>query len=218
MVRATPLTLYQNNGALDLYLVGALPLFGAIGPGEGNPGRLFFNDGAGHFSENEHNATSVDLSFKYTSGLAQADFDDDDFIDMAVMTAPFQADPITVPSEDFVLLRNLGSENNWLTIRLVGTQSNRDGVGAVIKVKTGRHTQIRVIQAGSSFASSETPWPTFGLGKHRRAKVTVTWPSGLIETYPENPTNSLITLIEGTGNHKHKKHKDREEDETEDED
>ena len=67
-------------------------------------------------------------------------------------------------------------------------------------------------QAGSSFASSESPWPTFGLGKHRRAKVTVTWPSGLIETYPENPANSLITLIEETGNHKHKKHEDRDED------
>ena len=57
---------------------------------------------------------------------------------------------------------------------------------------------MHAIQAGSSFSSSESPWPTFGLGKHHRAKIKVTWPSGLIETYPGNPTNSLITLIEGS--------------------
>lgn len=147
---------YDQDGDLDLYVTNSAfadnGLFRNNGDGTftnvstmagvtnrlGNLGVVIGdidNDGAGHFSENEHNVTSVDLSSKCTSGPAQADFDGDSFIDMAVMTAPYQAGPITVPSEDFVLLRNLGNENNWLTIRLVGTQSNRDGVGAVIKAK-----------------------------------------------------------------------------------
>ena len=189
---------FDNNGGLDLFQSGALPLFGLIGPGKGSPGRLFMNDGYGQFHENS-SATGVDLSFKYTSGLAQADFDNDGFIDLAIMTAPFSVGPITVTSEDFVLLRNQGNQNNWLTVRLIGTTSNRDSIGAVIQAKAGNKTQIREVRAGSSFASSESPWPTFGLGKYHQAKVTVTWPSGLVETFPGNPANRLITLTEGTG-------------------
>lgn len=189
---------FDNNSGLDLYLVGSLPLFGIVGPGVGNPGRLYLNDGKEHFTE-DTDATGIDLSQKYTSGLAQADFDNDGFSDIAVMTAPYSLGPITVAREDFVLLRNQGNRNHWLTVRLVGTQSNRSGIGAIVQAKTGNRVQIREIRAGSSFASSETPWPTFGLGKYRQAKITVTWPSGLIETFAGNRADQLITLVEGTG-------------------
>ncbi len=189
---------FDNNGGLDLYQVGALPLFGMIGPGAANPGRLYFNDGNGRFTEDSA-ATGIDLSLKYTSGLAQADYNNDGFIDIAVMTAPFSAGPLTVVSEDLVLLRNQGNDNNWITVRLIGTTSNRDGIGAIIKAKTGNKKQIREVRAGSSFASSESPWPTFGLGEHSQAKIVVTWPSGLIEEFSNNQANQTITFTEGTG-------------------
>lgn len=194
---------FDNDGGLDLYQVGSLPLFGAIGSGQGSPGRLYFNDGSGHFSEDTA-ATGIDLSSKYTSGLGQADFDGDGFTDIAVMTAPYSLGDVTVTSEDFVLLRNQGNHNHWLTVRLVGTNSNRDGIGARIQVKTGKIRQLRELRAGSSFASSETPWPTFGLGKYRQTEIIVTWPSGLVETFPNNKANKLITLVEGTGNKTYK--------------
>jgi len=198
---------FDNNGGLDLYQAGALPMFGIIGPGQGSPGRLYFNDGTGHFTE-DTSATGIDLSSKYTSGLAQADYDGDGFTDIAIMTAPYSLGNVTVSSEDFVLLRNQGNHNHWLTVRLVGTDSNRDGIGARIQVKTGKKHQLHEVRAGSSFASSETPWPTFGLGKYRQAKITVTWPSGLTEIFPKNKTNKLITLVEGTGKkHRKEKHK-----------
>ena len=150
---------FDNNGAVDLYQVGALPLFGLIGPGQGSPGRLYFNEGSGHFAEDTA-ATDIDLSSQYTSGLAQADFDGDGFADIAVMTAPYSLGDVTVVSEDFVFLRNRGNGNHWLTVRLVGTDSNRDGIGARIQIDAGKISQLREVRAGSSFASSDTPWPT----------------------------------------------------------
>jgi len=144
-------------------------------------------------------ATGTDLSAKFSSGMAQANFDNDGFIDVAVMTAPFSVGELSVSSEDFVLLHNQGNKNHWLTVRLIGTHSNRNGIGALVQLKTGKNRQLREIRAGISLASSESPWPTFGLGKHRRAKITVTWPSGLIEQFPSKPANRSTTLIEGTG-------------------
>jgi len=188
---------FDNNGALDLFQVGSLPLFGIIGPGAGSPGRLFLNDGIGQFQE-DLTATGIDLSSKYTSGLAHGDFDGNGFPDIAVMTAPFN-----VASEDFVLLQNNGNTNHWLTIQAVGTTSNRSAIGALIEVKAGNMRQVREVRAGSSLGSTITPWPTFGLGKKRQAKVTVTWPSGLVETFAGNPADQMITINEGTGTNQH---------------
>ncbi|MGR9054186.1 MAG: CRTAC1 family protein [Gammaproteobacteria bacterium] len=189
---------FDNNGGLDLFQSGSLPMFGLIGPGRGNPGRLFMNDGNGFFDENV-DATGIDLSAHYTSGVAQADYDNDGFVDLAVMTAPFSIPGVSVASDDFVLLQNQGNSNHWLTVRLVGTVSNRDAIGAVIEAKTGEKKQLREVTAGSSFSSTESPWPTFGLGKYRQAKITVSWPSGLVEVFPANHADRMITLVEGTG-------------------
>jgi hypothetical protein len=54
------------------------------------------------------------------------------------------------------------------------------------------------VRASSSFASSKTPWPTFGLGKHHQAEITVMWPTGLMESFAKFKANKLVILIEGT--------------------
>jgi hypothetical protein len=78
------------------------------------------------------------------------------------------------------------------------------GIGAKIKVFTrGRKPQVREIRAGSSFASSETPWPTFGLGRKRFAAIKVSWPSGLSEWFFAFHPKRIYDLVEGEGRFQH---------------
>jgi len=191
---------FDNDGDLDLYQVGALPLFGAIGPGLGSPGRLYFNDGAGTFTDSTA-STGVNLSFDYTSGVAQGDYDGDGFADLVVMTAPWSAGGASNPNGAPVLLRNEGNNNNAITVRLVAAD-NSSVVGARVRLKLGGDRQYRTIRAGTSMASSESPWPSFGIGHKKKAKLVVTWPSGCIEKFKNVRRGALRTLVEGTGKSK----------------
>jgi len=197
----TTLKDFDNDGDLDLYLVGSLPLFGAIGPGAGNPGHFLLNDGRGNYVE-DFTATGIDLSSKYTSGLAAGDYDGDGFVDLVVMTSPWSAGGITVTDGAPVLLRNQGNDNNSIRLKLVGTNSNRSAIGAFIKIKSGSLRQVREIRAGASMNSSESPWPTIGIGSKKSAKVTIKWPSGLTEKFKKVKAGKLTILIEGTGKKK----------------
>ncbi len=189
---------FDNDGDLDLFKVGALPIFGAIGS-KGSPGQLLVNKGRRGFKD-DPDALTVDLSFDYTTGLAQADYNGDGFIDMVVMRSPWSIGGTGNPNGQPVLLKNQGNRNQWLTVRPVGTMSNRMGIGARIEVFTrGRKPLLREVRAGSSFASSESPWPTFGLGKKRYAFVKVSWPSGLTEWFPAFRLRRIYNLVEGKG-------------------
>jgi len=188
---------FDNDGDLDLFEVGSLPMFGAIGAA-GNPGRLYYNDGDGNFTDSSADL-GINLSSDKTSGAAQGDYDGDGFADLLVMTSPWAAGGTGNPNGAPVLLRNGGNSNHAITVRLVGTDSNSAGVGARVRVKKGRLTQIREVRAGSSMASTDSPWPSFGIGVHTDADVKVTWPSGLVEEFSDVSADELVTLTEGTG-------------------
>ncbi|VAW59037.1 hypothetical protein MNBD_GAMMA11-2563 [hydrothermal vent metagenome] len=196
---------FDNDGFVDLFFAGALPPFGLVGPGPlGNPGHLFMNNQQSGFIEDE-TAIALDLSADYVSGIAQADFDGNGFPDIAVSRTVYllPPDPITgeraeAGSGEPVLLSNNGNGNDWLTVQLVGEQSNRMAIGARIEVITRHAHQYREIRAGSSFLSSESPWPVFGLGKDHHALVNVSWPSGLNEWYFGHHRQTL-RLVEGSG-------------------
>lgn len=189
---------FDNDGDLDLYQLGSLPLFGAIGAA-GSPGRMYFNDGTGHFVEDPA-ATGVNLSFDYTTGSAQGDYDGDGFADLVVMVSPWAAGDFANPNGAPVLLRNQGNTNNAVTLQLVGTASNWSAVGARVEVRTGDDNQVREVRAGSSMASSESPWVSVGIGQRSSADLRITWPSGLVEELDDIFAGSVVTIVEGTGN------------------
>lgn len=124
-------------------------------------------------------------------GLAAADFDNDGDIDFA----------INIRGDFPELLRNDGGNaNNWLTVHLVGTKSNRDGLGSVLKLTSEGFTQVKQAKGGMSYMAANDPRIHFGLGKRKTIEsLQVNWPSGQVENLSKVPVNQIITIKEGAG-------------------
>ena len=97
-----------------------------------------------------------------------------------------------------VLLRNDGgNRNNWIRIKLVGTRSNRDGIGARVSVTADGDTQVAEVKSGSSYASGSDKRLLFGLGQHRKVnKIEVRWPSGINQELSDINCNQMIVITE----------------------
>ena len=90
-----------------------------------------------------------------------------------------------------------GNLKNYLSIKLVGTQSNRDGIGAKVTVTTGDMTQIREVKSGSSYASGSDTRLLFGLGKNQGIeKVSIVWQSGTTQELRDVSINQTLTIVE----------------------
>ena len=127
---------------------------------------------------------------KVSRGLAAGDIDNDGDLDLLVTNNGQGAD----------LLRNDGAHGNALLIRLVGRQSNRDGIGARIRVTTGARTQLREVKAGSSYLGQNDLRQHVGLGTSETAdRIEVRWPSGRTEVVQDLPANLIVTIREGDG-------------------
>ncbi len=185
----------DNDGDLDLFFAGNFPHepFDVMSAGRGNPGRLLINDdGTFHVFEDRE---VFQLADEFTSGVAVGDFDGNGFPDILVAVGGFD-DRAGHPH----LYQNLGNENNWITLRLVGTTSNRDAIGAWVSVTAGGRTQVKEVRAGSSFLSMDSPWLTFGLGEADYIEsIRVVWPSGLVEEFEPPPVRQICPLVEGEG-------------------
>ena len=99
-----------------------------------------------------------------------------------------------------VVVHNSGSNgNHFLNFRLVGTKSNRDAMGARIRVLAGGISQIREIEGGGSYLSQSDLRANFGLGKAARAEtVEVKWPSGLQQTFRNVEADKFYLIEEGS--------------------
>jgi hypothetical protein len=103
-----------------------------------------------------------------------------------------------------VLLRNDGgNRNHWLGIRLVGTNSNRDGIGAkVIVTAAGKRTTKQRL-SGGSYCSASDPRLLFGLGANAKVdEIEVRWPSGKITNLKNISANQYLTITESAVNNK----------------
>ncbi len=143
--------------------------------GYAQPPQLFLNNGKGSFHDV---AAEVGGSFdqpKVGRGLAYGDFDRDGDVDLLLTTNNGPA---------YLYRNDQLAGNHSIRFRLVGTKSNRDAIGATVRVFAGGITQSRVVKGGSSYLSqSELPL-TFGLEKHNRIeRVVIDWPSGRTEEH-----------------------------------
>ena len=99
------------------------------------------------------------------------------------------------------LLRNVGTSNNWITFKLLGTgKSPADAVGATVWVTANGITQRQDVISGGSFLSSSDMRPHFGLGTATKLeKVEIRWPSGRREAISVAGLNRIVTVVEGKG-------------------
>ena len=183
---------YDNNGYQDLFIANGhlhenVQAFNPTGFYE-QPNLLFRNNRDGTFDEVGTDSGSGMHLEKVSRGFAYSDYDNDGDLDQLVTNLKGTPD----------LLENGGGQNTWLTLKLIGTHSNRDAIGARVKVTTGNLTQIREVRSGSSYLSQSDMRLHFGLGAHRQVdRVEIRWPSGLQEQLEGVEANQTLTLVEG---------------------
>ena len=154
------------------------------------PPHLFRNLGNGKFEET---TTKVGPSFaapKVARGAAFADINNDGALDVL----------LTTNSGPAHLYRNEGSTNQSLRVKLVGTKSNRDGIGAVVRITAGSDKQDLMMKSGSSYLSQSELVLTFGLGSRTKADtVEVQWPSGQVDKLSKIAAGQTVTVQEAKG-------------------
>jgi len=124
---------------------------------------------------------------------AFGDYDNDGYIDAFVTT-------LGGPG---VLLHNTppaGKRNHWLTVKLVGARSNRDGFGASLEAVAGGMQQCVQAVSGSGYLSQSDPRPHFGLGQNNEVeKLIIRWPSGTVQTLEHVKADQILTVKEPEG-------------------
>jgi len=174
---------YDNDGYLDLFITN------------GNPHRLEEQEDV--LVRNDRGQRFLDVSAvsgeyfhrKYVGrGAAVGDYDNDGDMDILIMNLNGPA----------ILLRNDGgNRNHWLTIRTIGTKSNRCGIGARIRLSAGGPVQIAEVKSGSSYISTSDMRVHFGLGGQAEvARIEIRWPSGRVQVLTGVKADQILTVTE----------------------
>jgi hypothetical protein len=155
------------------------------------PPHIFRNNGYGHgFSEVTSSLGPAFSTPVVARGAAYADIDNDGDLDLLMTTNGGPA----------YLYRNDGGTNHSLRIKLAGTRSNRDGIGAVVHVTSGPDKQWQMMKSGGSYLSANELVLTFGLGAKTKADaVEITWPSGQVDKLSNVEAGQTITVEESKG-------------------
>ena len=159
--------------------------------------RLYRNVGNGHFVDITKTQNAGFRVPHVGRGLAVGDYDNDGWLDFLVSNN----------GEDAQLFRNDGwsagqrtRQNHWLGVHLIGTKSNRDALGAQLKLIAGDLVSYDQAKGGMSYCSAQDPRLYFGLGNHARVvTLEITWPSGRHEVLPDLPSDQIVTIEEGRG-------------------
>ncbi len=154
------------------------------------PPHLFHNLGAGKFADVTDSLGRAFASPRVARGAAYGDINNDGALDILVST---NGGPAT-------LFKNTGATNHSLRIKLIGTKSNRDGLGATATVTAGPDKQSKTLNSGGSYLSSSELILTFGLANHAKADtLEIHWPSGAVDNLQNIAADQVITMKEGSG-------------------
>jgi enediyne biosynthesis protein E4 len=158
------------------------------------PPHLFRNLGKGRFEEVTNLMGSAFTAPRVGRGAAYADINNDGRLDLLLAT---NGGPV-------YLFRNEAQSgapaNHSVRLKLVGTKSNRDGIGAVVRLTSFGETQTEMLRSGSSYLSSSELVLTFGLGPRDKAEsAEIRWPSGQVDHLSNVAAGRTITVTEGKG-------------------
>ena len=177
---------YDNDGFLDLYV-------GNEGGTDQVPtvvNFLYHNNGDGTFTRITTGSPVNEYSDSW--GVCWADYDNDGFLDLFASRGDGRGNS---------LYRNNGNSNSWLTVKLLGTASNRSAIGAKVRVKATiggvSRWQLRQITGGTGFPSHNELRANFGLGDARNIDtVRIEWPSGIVQTLTNVTPKQILTVVE----------------------
>jgi hypothetical protein len=155
------------------------------------PMLMFHNLGKGHFEKTSESLGPDFMRPVAGRGLATADFDNDGDLDIVTNNS----------GDSPKLLRNDGGNaNHWLEVLLIGTKSNRDGLGSSLRLTSGGVVHLEQAKGGTSYMSASDPRIHFGLGKRSTIEsLVITWPSGQVDRLARVGIDQCIAIKEGVG-------------------
>ena len=187
---------YDNDGNMDLILANGFPddlveeFSHEVTYKE--PLLLFQKQGAVYRNVSAQSGSVFSQSFP-ARGLAVGDFNNDGAVDVLISNND---------GAPLLLRNNIGKENNWLGLKLIGRKCNPDAVGARVTYQAGDLKRSRTKVDGGSFLSSHDPRVVLGIGKRPKIDwIEIKWPqpSGAVERFTDLPLNRYITIVEGAG-------------------
>ena len=183
---------YDNDGYVDIFSANGHPqaVIEQLTDYEkyAQQDQLFHNHGDGTFRDVSQTSGGYFTEELVGRAAASADYDNDGDVDIVIMNSNQRA----------VLLKNEGgNRNNWISIRLIGKQNNRDGIGSKVIVNAGGITQVAEVKSGSSYASGSDLRLLFGIGQAAKIKsILVQWQNGEDQIMENIGINQFLTITE----------------------
>ncbi len=174
---------YDNDGDEDIFKTN-----GALKHLYGHQDQLFENTGEGKFKDVSVKLGEYFIQEFVGRGACLGDYDNDGDFDIYI---------VNLNNEGKFLRNNKGNKNNWLQLKMVGKSSNRDGIGARVKVTAGGKVQTSQKRSTTGYLSQNDPRMHFGLAGNKLAdRIEIRWPSGKSQVLENIAANQVLTIKE----------------------
>ena len=174
---------YNNDGLVDIYKTN-----GALKHLYGQEDQIFENIGDGKFKDVSTEMGKYFMQKLVGRGACFGDYDNDGDIDGYI---------VNLNDRGSFLRNNKGNQNNWIELNLIGTTSNRDGIGARVKVTADGKVQTAQKKSTTGYLSQNDPRMHFGLAKNEIIdRIEIKWPSGKLQVLENVKVNQILPVKE----------------------